>query len=134
MKPAAGISKLAAQAGKLDSVHPMGGAPVLDNHRLCVLDRNNGISFLIHTGANISVIPVSKFSGKKDINSSYRLYAANNTEIKTYGTTTFELDLGLQRPFLWTFVVCDVKKPILGADFLKTSGRFTQQEIVRRQR
>lgn len=48
----------------------------------------------------------------------YPLFAANGTQIKTYGTQTLELDLSLRRDFVWKFVVADVTKPIIGADFL----------------
>lgn len=92
-----------------------------DNHRLSIADRKTGISFLVDSGANVSVIPKSKISGGRQIGCPYKLYAANNTEITTYGTSTVELDFGLQKPIRWTFVVCDVKQPILGADFLRTN-------------
>ncbi|GFX29766.1 peptidase A2 domain-containing protein [Trichonephila clavipes] len=29
------------------------------------------------------------------------------------------LNLGLRRPFIWTFIIADVSSPIIGADFLK---------------
>lgn len=86
-------------------------------HRLCVIDNNSGLKFLVDTGANISVLPVMKkyYYDKCD---NYKLYAANGTEIKTYGTKTLTLDFNLRRPFRWLFVLADVKQPILGADFL----------------
>ena len=46
------------------------------------------------------------------------MYAANGFTINTYGVRTFELDLGLRQAFMWKFVVADVAKPIIGADFL----------------
>ena len=88
-------------------------------HRLCILDNNSGLKFLVDTGANISVLPVTKkqlYFGSCDEN--YKLYAANGSEIKTFGVKTLELDFNLRRPFRWSFVVADVKRPILGADFL----------------
>lgn len=51
--------------------------------------------------------------------SEYKLYAANNTPIRTYGEKTMRLNFGLRRDFKWTFVVADVKTSILGADFLR---------------
>ncbi|GFW71946.1 retrovirus-related Pol polyprotein from transposon 412 [Trichonephila clavipes] len=30
-----------------------------------------------------------------------------------------ELNLGMRRPFIWTFIIADVSSPIIGADFLK---------------
>lgn len=50
--------------------------------------------------------------------STYQLYAANGTTINTYGTINLELDLGLRRNFPWRFVIADVQKAIIGADFL----------------
>ncbi|CAH2210398.1 jg24624 [Pararge aegeria aegeria] len=77
--------------------------------------------FLIDTGANVSVIPVSKVNPRqrKHSGSDYKLFAANGTEIKTFGVITLELNLGLRRSFKWSFIICDVNQPIIGADFLK---------------
>lgn len=56
------------------------------NHRLCVTDYISGNVYLIDTGANVSVIPVSKVNPSKIVkNSKYKLYAANGTVIETYG-------------------------------------------------
>ncbi|GFX36691.1 retrovirus-related Pol polyprotein from transposon 17.6 [Trichonephila clavipes] len=46
------------------------------------------------------------------------LFAAN-TKIPAYGMVRKELNLGLRRPFIWTFIIADVSSPIIGADFLK---------------
>lgn len=46
------------------------------------------------------------------------LFAANGTPIKTYGKKTLCLNLGLRRPFKWTFILADVRNSIIGADFL----------------
>ncbi|KER25763.1 hypothetical protein T265_06864 [Opisthorchis viverrini] len=48
--------------------------------------------------------------------------AANGTSIKTYGEKLLTLDLGLRRQFPWVFTVADVKKPIIGMDFLTSFG------------
>lgn len=52
-------------------------------------------------------------------NSKYKLYAANGSEIQTFGTKTLELNLSLRRPLRWTFIIANVTQPIIGADFLK---------------
>ena len=49
---------------------------------------------------------------------SLPLVAANNSSIKTYGTSKRIVDIVLKREYSWTFIVADVKQPILGADFL----------------
>lgn len=86
-------------------------------NRLCVTDSNSGLRFLVDTGANVSVLPVSRKKCYTQCD-DYKLYAANGTEIKTYGVKKLELNLKLRRPYRWDFVIADVKQPILGADFL----------------
>lgn len=49
----------------------------------------------------------------------FKLYAANDSEIRTYGICNLEICCGLRRVFKWPFIVCDVKQPIIGADFLR---------------
>lgn len=92
------------------------GVPSTSN-RLCVHDRNTHERFLVDTGADISVWAATNKLKKIDPR-AYRLFAANNTPINTYGEKTTKLDFGLRRNFVWTFVVADVKMSILGADFL----------------
>ncbi|GFU03880.1 transposon Tf2-6 polyprotein [Trichonephila clavipes] len=55
----------------------------------------------------------------KSPQSNFSLFAANNTKIPAYGMVRKELNLGLRRPFIWTFIIADVSSPIIGADFLK---------------
>lgn len=90
------------------------------SHRLSVTDSNSGFRFLIDTGAEVSVIPVKNkyFIGE----SVCRLYAANGSEIKTYGIKTLDLNLGLRRAYKWSFIIANVRQPILGADFLINYG------------
>ncbi|GFT85219.1 hypothetical protein TNCV_496741 [Trichonephila clavipes] len=54
----------------------------------------------------------------KSPQSNFSLFAAN-TKIPAYGMVRKELNLGLRRPFIWTFIIADVSSPIIGADFLK---------------
>ncbi|CAB3385941.1 Hypothetical predicted protein [Cloeon dipterum] len=65
---------------------------------------------------------VNKLMAKLDSDqqeSSFKLSAANNEPIRTYGCHTLTLSLlGLRRNFEWVFVVADVTSAILGADFL----------------
>lgn len=108
------------ERGKLSGVQPMADVcTVLPSHRLSVTDLNSGLRFLVDTGANVSVIPYKKKVFGKNEYSDYKLYAANGSQINTYGTQTLILNLKLRRPYRWTFIVADVKQPIIGADFLK---------------
>lgn len=86
-------------------------------HRLRILDLNSGLNFLVDTGANISVLPLPKKNNYREC-SEYKLFAANGTEIKTYGVKSLILNFKLRRPYRWDFVIADVRQPILGADFL----------------
>lgn len=90
---------------------------VIPCSRLSVMDYNTGLRFLVDTGANVSVLPVTKRMFKKQC-TDFKLYAANGTEIATYGVKTLVLDLKLRRPYRWEFILADVNMPILGAVFL----------------
>lgn len=107
--------------GKLESVQSATGGcdRAHVNHRLCVRDMKSGLNFLVDSGANVSVLPRKAVLKCNNASSaSYKLYAANGTEITTYGTHILELDLNLRRAFRWLFTIADVQQPILGADFL----------------
>ncbi|GFX12417.1 retrovirus-related Pol polyprotein from transposon 297 [Trichonephila clavipes] len=71
-----------------------------------------------NSGSEICVIPPSATMNKSP-QSNFSLFAANNTKIPAYGMVRKELNLGLRRPFIWTFIIADVSSPIIGADFLK---------------
>lgn len=79
-------------------------------------DRRSGIKFLVDSGADVSVIPVNSKRGES---TNFKLYAANGTEIPTFGTTVLNIDLGLRRIFEWPFFIAKTSKGILGADFLR---------------
>ncbi|UYV67129.1 hypothetical protein LAZ67_4004017, partial [Cordylochernes scorpioides] len=113
------------RVGKLqpaDRVATSSSAGIQDcrNLRLFVTDKNTGLRFLVDSGADISIIP------PKDKNrmpsSDYKLYAANGTEIVTYGTKVRNLDIGLRRQFQWPFVIANTNRAIIGADFLNNFG------------
>ncbi|GFU08796.1 retrovirus-related Pol polyprotein from transposon 17.6 [Trichonephila clavipes] len=92
--------------------------PSKHTSRLFLLDRKSGQKFLIDSGSEICVIPPSPTTNKSP-QSNFSLFAANNTKIPAYGMVRKELNLGLRRPFIWTFIIADVSSPIIGADFLK---------------
>lgn len=51
-----------------------------------------------------------------------KLYAANGSVIDTYGDHLLCVNLGLRRPYKWRFMVANVSRPIIGADFLRHHG------------
>ena len=85
-----------------------------------VTDRKTGTRFLVDTGAEVSVLPPS--SQQRKFPSKITLQAVNHTPIATYGQKSVTLDLGLRRIFPWVFILADVPRPILGADFLANFG------------
>ncbi|GFT87571.1 transposon Ty3-I Gag-Pol polyprotein [Trichonephila clavipes] len=86
--------------------------PSKHTSRLFLLDRKSGQKFLIHSGSEICVIPPSPTMNKSP-QSNFSLFAANNTKIPAYGMVRKELNLGLRRPFIWTFIIADVSSPII---------------------
>lgn len=90
------------------------------SNRLHVRDRATGQMFLIDTGADISLLPANpKIRGEP---SSYKLFAANNTRIDTFGESFRELDLGLRRTIRWNFCIAAVPYAIIGADIIGHYG------------
>lgn len=94
----------------------VGGGDNLQN-RLHIFDRVHGRKFLVDTGAEVSILPVSCTNRKTPV--ELTLYAANNMRINTYGEERLTLDLGLRRPITWNFCVADIPFAIIGADLLK---------------
>ncbi|GFW56435.1 hypothetical protein TNCV_2089421 [Trichonephila clavipes] len=80
--------------------------PSKNTSRLFLLDRKSGQKFLIDSGSEICVIPPSPTMNKSP-QSNFSLFAANNTKIPAYGMVRKELNLGLRRPFIWTFIIAD---------------------------
>ncbi|UYV70328.1 hypothetical protein LAZ67_7002533 [Cordylochernes scorpioides] len=103
-------------AGKLQpavsgATHSAAGQNIRRNS----LTKKTGMRFLVDSGADISLIP---YEGKLGTTlNDFKLYAANGTEISTYGTQILSLDLGLRRQFQWPFVIAKTNRGILGADF-----------------
>lgn len=88
------------------------------SRRLFVNDRTSNIRYLIDCGADFSVIPPTN----RNAPHVSLLYAANGSPIKVYGTKLITIDFGLRRKMVWEFIIADVTKPIIGADFLHEYG------------
>lgn len=95
--------------------------PTNIKRRLFITDRATKRNFLVDTGADICVIPRSSI-GQRLQKTTYELSAANGTVVNTYGTADLSLDFGLRRSFDWRFVIADVTRAIVGADFLAHYG------------
>ena len=96
------------------------------SHLFRIYDPSTTLSFLIDTGAEVSVITPSVL--EKQCQQELILQAANNSSIATYGKKSLTLDLGLRRTFQWVFVIANVTVPILGADFLRHFGLLVDMQ------
>ena len=96
-----------------------------------MIDRVSGRSFLVDTGADISVFLASVEN--KRIPSSANLIAANGTSIKSFRVRTIKLQfhsVSETHPFR----LADVSRPILGSDFFAKTGLLVDvqnQQLVR---
>ena len=91
-----------------------------DSALLLIPDVQTGRRFLIDTGAEISIFPASGFDSRL-YSPGPPLYAANGSEIRTFGTRSISLDLGIKQ-CTWPFVLAEVSRPLIGADFLRHHG------------
>ena len=93
------------------------GLVVSPGRLLYINDQTSGQTFLIDTGAALSVVPPRSTDLCRSP-ASVKLQAANGTPIRTYGERLMQVSLGLERVFKWIFVVADVRSAIIGTDFL----------------
>jgi len=91
-------------------------------HRFFITDRNTKISDWQLIGNWSLYISTKIYLWGPWHKPDYELSAANGTIIKTYDNELLTLNFGLQCDFTWKFVVADVSKPIIGADFLPFYG------------
>ena len=86
--------------------------------QLLVNDNHSGRTFLIDTGAQVSLLPAKAHARRHPSPTAPKLVAANGSSIASYGTQQTHVQLG-KRKFTVTFIIADVRRPILGADFLR---------------
>ena len=86
-----------------------------------VVDRLSGRSYLVDTGAEVSVYPASVQERKSQPPSS-TLTAANGTSIHTWGKRKVFLAIGQKGQYQHEFYLAEVTRPILGADFFIKHG------------
>ena len=98
-----------------------GTGPISTSCRFFVRDAHTNKHFLVDTGSEVSVIPPTVTDRRRSPD-ALSLTAVNNTSIRTYGQRSLTLNLGLRRSLPWIFIIADVQKPILGADFLRHYG------------
>ena len=86
------------------------------NHLLYTYDFNNETRWLIDGGALWSIVPPTPQQRASGPN-AWKLEAANGSEIPCYGLTDRRVCIS-NREFDFTFIIADVRQPILGANFL----------------
>ena len=99
----------------------MAAAGSLQSNTLSVEDKKSGLSYLVDTGAEVSVYPASA-QDRRTLQPSNTLSAANGTSIRTWGKRTFSLVFDSKRQNTHQFYLADVTRPILGADFFTANG------------
>ena len=85
-------------------------------NRLQMKDLNSESTFLIDTGAELSVLPKPDDWQGEPLN--IKLYAANSTPINVYDFVYRTIQFPGGKPLTWVFYVADVASPILGGDAL----------------
>ena len=92
---------------------------------------STNISFLVDTGAEVSIVLPTHVELKRQPNRS--LIAANGTPIRSYGTRPMELTLNHTK-FTWRFQVAKAHIHIIGADFIRAYGLvvdLTHKQLIR---
>ncbi|KRX51753.1 hypothetical protein T09_13292 [Trichinella sp. T9] len=85
-----------------------------------VQERKYGMRFLVDTGLEVSVVPLSTTRCSQLHTSDIpRLTAANVTPIDVVGSRELTVDEGITRPMSWKFIVARIRQRILRADFLR---------------
>ena len=92
-----------------------------------VTDPKMHTRYLVDTGSEVSTIPPYPADRRRSPD-KLTLMAVSDTPIHTYGKRSLTLDFGLRRLLPWIFVIADVQKPILGADFLRHFGLWVDMQ------
>ncbi|GFT31393.1 retrovirus-related Pol polyprotein from transposon 297 [Nephila pilipes] len=96
---------------------PRGGTKVIN--WLYLSDRTFKSKYLIDTGTDVSVVPLTVASNHRTP-ATLELFAANGIAISTYGQRLLTFDLGLRSVFRWPFIIAAISQS--GADFLRHYG------------
>ena len=97
---------------------------------MSIKDELSGRLFLVDSGADVSVFPVSLSASTMltprtvpSLSTSGSLVAANGSAIKTFGSARIALRFKTLS-VVHTFLLADVPRPILGSDFFSAVGRL----------
>ena len=98
------VFKLPAVSAVVNAVDPEHPAQLLVN------DNHSGRTFLIDTGAQVSLLPATTHARRHPSPTAPKLVAANGSSIASYGTQQTHVQLG-KRKFTVTFIIADVRAP-----------------------
>ena len=87
---------------------------------LTLHDAKTNKSFLINTGAEVSVVPATP-QERQGAPLAKEHVASNGSRIRCYGEKKLLLQVG-SRTYEWKFLVAEVRRPLIGADFLTQSS------------
>ena len=91
------------------------------NNLYYLIDKRSGITFLVDTGATLSVFPATFADIAIRQRSPTALSAGNGSAIPTYGKKRINVTIG-SSTIPWDFILAKVTRPLLGADFLRHYG------------
>ena len=81
------------------------------------------MSFIIDTGASVSIIPVKYINGIILDPTPVSISSCTGQSITCYGQAKLEIQIpSLRRAFQWIFIIADTVHPLLGYDFLHNYG------------
>ena len=93
------------------------------SNTLSLEDKISGTTYLVDTGADVSVYPASR-TVKNTTKTDSPLVAANGTKISTWGKREVTIKINENMSLKHQFHIAEVTQPILGADF------FTHNNLV----
>ena len=105
---------------RADRASVVATASGLKDGLLFVRDEISGERFLVDTGAEVSVFPATGLITRTKQPGTSQV-AANGSTIKTYGTRSIPLWLA-SKQYRWDFIIAEVSRPLLGADFLRANS------------
>ncbi|VUZ40553.1 unnamed protein product [Hymenolepis diminuta] len=104
------------------------------DHLLYIFDKLSGLIFIIDSGTEHSVIP-PKSNTIVSPRPHTRLETSTGSLICKYSSKCLTVNLGLREKFSWNFIVADMNKSIIGADFLTYFGLsvdLSRRRLIRR--
>ena len=90
---------------------------------LCIKDDISNRHIIVDTGSSMSLWPAQAVKHLPPKDNNTRLFGAGGAPIATYGVRNIRVYFcGWTRPHTICFVIADVCSPLLGADFLVSTG------------